>query len=161
MLLVPLVATCVGAPGYAPQNPAVKNEMHAGNYRDAVADYKDKMFDEGRQIFRHDTFGSEDFWSGKLRLHEVIAGERFGGAGHGLEPKDALKLGLKVDTGVLPKILSEAVKGGKVDLGDVKTTMELLKADAVVGVQAKFDGESSFQSALRARFATPLSTTRS
>jgi hypothetical protein len=42
---------------------------------------------------------------------------------------------------VLPKILLEAVKGGKVDLGDVKTTMELLKADAVVGVQAKFNGD--------------------
>src|SRR5215213_874327 len=136
-----LLATCVGGPTYAPENPAVKNEMHSGRYRDAVADYKDKMFDEGRQIFRHDTFGSEAFWSRKLRLHEAIAGERFGGVGHGLEPKDALKLGLKVDTGVLPKILAEAVKGGKVDLGDVKTTMELLKADAVVGVSAKFDGD--------------------
>lgn len=139
--LVLLLATCVGGPTYAPQNPAVKNEMHSGRYRDAVADYKDKLFDEGRQIFRHDTFGSEAFWSGKLRLHQAIAGERFGGVGHGLEPKDALKLGLKVDTGVLPKILGEAVKGGKVDLGDVKTTIELLKADAVVGVAAKFDGD--------------------
>jgi len=61
----------------------------SGRYRDAVADYHEKLFDEGRQIFRHDTFGSEDFWSGKLRLHEAIAGERFGGTGHGLEPKDA------------------------------------------------------------------------
>ena len=139
--LLILFATCVKGPTYAPQNPAVKNEMHSGRYRDAVADYKDKLFDEGRQIFRHDTFGSEAFWSGKLRLHEAIAGERFGGVGHGLEPKDALKLGLKVDTGVLPKILGEAVKGGSVDLGDVKTTMELLKADAVVGVAAKFDGD--------------------
>lgn len=139
--LVLLLVTCFGGPTYAPQNPAVKNEMHSGRYRDAVADYKDKLFDEGRQIFRHDTFGSEAFWSGKLRLHEAIAGERFGGVGHGLEPKDALKLGLKVDTGVLPKILAEAVKGGKVDLGDVKTTMKLLKADAVVGVAAKFDGD--------------------
>jgi hypothetical protein len=115
-LLLPLTAivvfACVHLPTYAPQNPAVKNEMHSGRYRDAVADYHEKLFDEGRQIFRHDTFGSEDFWSGKLRLHEAIAGERFGGIGHGLEPKDALKLGLKVDTGVLPKILGEAVKGG-------------------------------------------------
>src|SRR5687768_6034711 len=141
LAFVLLFAMCVRGPTYAPQNPAVKNEMHSGRYRDAVADYKDKLFDEGRQIFRHDTFGSEAFWTGKLRLHEAIAGERFGGVGHGLEPKDALKLGLKVDTGVLPKILGEAVKGGKVDLGDVKTTMELLKADAVVGVAAKFDGD--------------------
>ena len=136
-----IIFACVHMPTYAPQNPAVKNEMHSGEFRDAVSDYRNKMFDEGREIFRHDTFGSEDFWSGKLRLHEAIAGERFGGVGHGLEPKDALKLGLKVDTGVLPKILGEAVKGGKVDLGDVKTTMELLKADAVVGVSAKFNGD--------------------
>jgi hypothetical protein len=136
-----LVFACVHMPTYAPQNPAVKNEMHSGEYRDAVSDHHDKLFSEGRAIFRHDTFGDEDFWSGKLRLHQAIAGERFGGVGKGLTPKDALKLGLKVDTGVLPKILGEAVKGGKVDLGDVKTTMELLRADAVVGVQAKFDGD--------------------
>lgn len=135
-----LVFACVHMPTYAPQNPAVKNEMHSDEYRDAVSDYHEKLFREGREIFRHDTFGSEDFWSGKLRLHEAIAGKRFGGVGDGLTPKDALKLGLKVDTGVLSKILAEAVKGGKVDLGDVKTTMELLKADAVVGVAAKFDG---------------------
>src|SRR4051794_37096602 len=102
-----LVVACVHMPTYAPQNPAVKNEMHSGEYRDAVSDYREKLFKEGGQIFRHDTFGSEDFWSGKLRLHQAIAGERFGGVGHGLEPKDALKLGLKVDTGVLPKILGE------------------------------------------------------
>ena len=46
-----------------------------------------------------------------------------------------------MDTGVLPKILGEAVKGGKVDLGDVKTTMELLKADAIVGVAGRFNGD--------------------
>ena len=29
---------CVHMPTYAPQNPAVKNEMHSGEYRDAVSD---------------------------------------------------------------------------------------------------------------------------
>ncbi len=81
--LIFVLSACVGMPTYAPQNPAVKNEMHSGRYRDAVADYSEKLFNEGRQIFRHDTFGSEAFWSGKLRLHEAIAGERFGGVGHG------------------------------------------------------------------------------
>src|SRR5437762_8472963 len=96
-----LVFACVRMPTYAPENTAVKNEMHGGSYRDAVSGNPDKMFDEGRQIFRHDTFGDEDFWTGKLRLHEAIAGDRFGGVGHGLEPKYALKLGLKVDVGRL------------------------------------------------------------
>ncbi len=141
-LLSLLVTTCIGRPTYVQSNPAIKNEQRrSGDYLAEIEENSKRMLTEGRQIFRHDTFGSEGFWSGKLRLNEAIAGERFGGVGHGLEPKDALKLGLKVDTGVLPKILGEAIKGGSVDLGDVKTTMELLKADAVVGVKAEFDGD--------------------
>src|SRR5438105_5290300 len=136
------IFACIGRPTYVQTNPAVKNEEHhPGDFSEDIENNSRHMLEEGRQIFRHDTFGSEAFWSGKLRLNEAIAGERFGGVGHGLEPKDALKLGLKVDTGVLSKILAEAIKGGSVDLGDVKTTMELLKADAVVGVQAKFQGD--------------------
>src|SRR5207248_372150 len=141
-IALPLALSCIGRPSYVQSNPAVKNEEHgSGEFGDEIEKNSRRLFDEGRQIFRHDTFGSEDFWSGKLRLNEAIAGERFGGVGHGLEPKDALKLGLKVDTGVLPKILAEAVKGGSVDLGDVKTTMELLRADAVVGIHACFNGD--------------------
>src|SRR5438270_3327562 len=137
-----LLATCVGRPTYVNSNPAIKNEEHrSGDFAEEIEANSRHMLSEGREIFRHDTFGSENFWTGKLRLNQAIAGDRFGGVGHGLEPKDALKLGLKVDTGVLPKILGEAIRGGSVDLGDVKTTMELLKADAVVGVQAKFDGD--------------------
>src|SRR5690606_34225757 len=30
---------------------------------------------EGKQIFRFDTFGDEDFWGGQLRLHDAIQGE--------------------------------------------------------------------------------------
>lgn len=36
---------------------------------------------EGRQIFRYDTFGSEAFWGGQLRLHEAIKGAQLGGVG--------------------------------------------------------------------------------
>src|SRR5712692_6623082 len=38
---------------------------------------------EGRHIFRFDTFGDEDFWGGKLRLHEAIEGAKLGGVGPG------------------------------------------------------------------------------
>ncbi|MDP9362590.1 MAG: hypothetical protein M3P29_14210 [Acidobacteriota bacterium] len=144
LTLPPLLVflACIDKPTYVQSNPAVKNEQRSsGDFIEDIEENSRRMFKEGREIFRHDTFGSEDFWSDKLRLHQAIAGERFGGIGHGLEPKDALKAGLKVDTGVLPKILLQAVKGGSVDLGDVKTTMELLKAGAVVGVKAKFDGD--------------------
>src|SRR5262245_65429983 len=44
----------------------------------------------GQDIFRHDTFGDEDFWGGALRLHEAIAGEAHGGSGAGLAPRAAL-----------------------------------------------------------------------
>src|SRR4051812_19460694 len=83
---------CIGRPTYVQSNPAVNNEKHdSGAFGSDIEKNSRRMFDEGREIFRHDTFGSEDFWTGKLRLNEAIAGERFGGVGHGLEPKDALK----------------------------------------------------------------------
>ena len=46
---------------------------------------------EGKQIFRFDTFGDEDFWGGQLRLHEAIAGTQFGGVGPGVSPATALE----------------------------------------------------------------------
>src|SRR4051794_40240255 len=37
----------------------------------------------GQQVFRFDTFGDEAFWGDTLRLHQAIAGSRFGGVGAG------------------------------------------------------------------------------
>ena len=34
--------------------------------------HSDRMIEEGKQVFRYDTFGDEDFWGGQLRLHEAI-----------------------------------------------------------------------------------------
>ena len=39
-----------------------------------IRDYAARLVREGRDIFRFDTFGSEAFWGGGLRLHEAIAG---------------------------------------------------------------------------------------
>ena len=58
---------------------------------------------DGRQIFRFDTFGDEDFWGGQLQLHEAIQGESFGGVGAGVSPATALSVGLKVDAAALPR----------------------------------------------------------
>jgi hypothetical protein len=60
-----------------------------------------RMLEEGRQIFRHDTFGSEAFWGDQLKLHQAIVGEKLGGVGPGVSPKMALSLGLKVDAAAL------------------------------------------------------------
>ena len=101
-----------------------------------------KMIAEGRQIFRHDTFGDEDFWGGELRLHQAIAGRKFGGVGPGLGPEAALDLGLKVDVDALPDTLVADLKNGQVDLKDPATTLALLKLDAVVGLTGFFDGDN-------------------
>jgi hypothetical protein len=96
---------------------------------------------KGRHIFRHDTFGNEAFWGGKLRLHEAIAGRANGGRGPGLSPEAALALGLKVDVNALPEELQTALRRGRVDLDDPATTLALLKLHAVVGVRGFFDAD--------------------
>ena len=105
-----------------------------------------RMLKEGRQIFRYDTFGSEDFWGGKLRLHEAIVGQKLGGVGPGVSPKTALSLGLKVDSDALPADLVAAIKAGKVDMDDPASTVALLKANAVVGVTAFLNADGSARS---------------
>src|SRR4029079_1289380 len=105
-----------------------------------------KMLDEGRNTFRFDTFGSEDFWGGKLRLHESIAGEKLGGVGKGVSPKAALALGLKVDAEALPADLVAKIKANQVDLDDPATTAALLKLNAVVGVTGFFNSDGKLRS---------------
>src|SRR6266536_3263262 len=95
-----------------------------------------KMIEEGRQIFRFDTFGSEAFWGDALQLHRAITGEKNGGVGPGMSPKTALSVGLKVDADALPPDLVAQIKAGKVNLDDPATTIALLKLNAVVGVTA-------------------------
>jgi mono/diheme cytochrome c family protein len=81
---------------------------------------------EGQKIFRFDTFGDEQLWTDKLRLHEVVE--------KSVDPTTALKVGLKVDADVLPPGILQ-----KVDLKSPATTVALLKMNAVVGVQATVD----------------------
>ena len=68
----------------------------------AKADDTPNLIHEGKQIFRYDTFGDQDFWGGQLQLHQAIEGEQFGGVGPGVSPATALSVGLKVDVRALP-----------------------------------------------------------
>ena len=104
-----------------------------------IARHAQRMLEEGRRIFRFDTFGSEAFFGDALQLHKAIAGAKNGGVGAGVSPKTALAVGLKVDADALPDELKAQLKAGKVDLGDPATTVALLKLNAVVGVTGKFD----------------------
>ncbi|HWI82251.1 c-type cytochrome [Ramlibacter sp.] len=81
----------------------------------------------GRQVFRFDTFGDEAFWTGKLKMHEVI--------GQAVDPTTALAVGLKVDTDALPAAVVQGIRDGSVDLHSPATTVTLLKLGAVVGLQ--------------------------
>ena len=92
------------------------------------------MLDQGRKIFRFDTFGDEAFWGDTLKLHQAVAGARQGGVGAGVSPKTALAVGLKVDIDALPQSVVDGVKNGAVDLTDPATTVALLNLNAVVGV---------------------------
>jgi hypothetical protein len=93
-------------------------------------DASNKLFAEGKQTFRFDTFGDEAFWGGQLRLHETV---------RTLSPKQALGLGLKVDVDALPGDVVEALRNGKVNLDDPAVTVALLKLDAVLGIKGFFD----------------------
>jgi hypothetical protein len=124
--------------------------IHAQNDSSAVG--KLSAFDElavrqatravldGRQTFRFDTFGDEDFWGGKLLLHEAIAGSQQGGVGAGISPNVALNLGLKVDVDALPPSLVFKLRAKQVNLDDPATTVALLKLNAVVGLKGVFTG---------------------
>lgn len=106
---------------------------------DPVIAHAKQMIEQGRQIFRFDTFGDEEFWGDTLKLHQAIQGTKFGGVGPGISPKTALAVGLKVDVDALPKPLRKSLKKGMLDLDDPATTLALLKANAVVGVIGFFD----------------------
>jgi hypothetical protein len=111
------------------------------DFDDRIRDNANDQFREGKKTFRDDTFGDEEFWGGRLRLHEAIAGEDLGGVGPGLSPNAALALGLKVDLEKLPRKLTRSLARGRVDLDDPATTLTLLKLDAVVGVTGFFDDD--------------------
>jgi hypothetical protein len=112
----------------------------------AIRDHAAKLVRDGREIFRFDTFGSEAFWGGALRLHQTIAGAANRGVGPGLSPRAALSLGLKVDADALPPDLVNAIKRGAVNLDDPATTLSLLKLDAVVGVKGIFGTDGKLAS---------------
>jgi mono/diheme cytochrome c family protein len=78
---------------------------------------------QGRDIFRDDTFGDEQFWTDTARLHEIVDRR--------IQPLEALGLGLKVDMDRLN--LVKFVLHNPFSTGGTK---ELLKQNAVVGLRA-------------------------
>lgn len=84
---------------------------------------------EGKEIFRFDTFGDEQYWTDTLRMHEVIESA--------VTPAAALSVGLKVDVDALPQAVKDALTAGQVDLNSTATTLALLELNAVVGAKGQ------------------------
>jgi hypothetical protein len=114
--------------------------------KDGVVKNAAQTIQDGRNIFRYDTYGDEAFWGDALQLHQAIQGSRFGGVGPGVSPKTALALGLKVDSDALPASVLSALRRGQINLDDVAVTLALLKYDAVVGVKGVFNKDGSLKS---------------
>ena len=131
LVLVLIVATglwvsrgVTGEPRETPFDRVIKENVRA-------------QVEEGRQIFRFDTFGDEEFWGDLLRLHEAI---------QKVSPRTALAVGLKVDVDALPGQLKSDLRHGRVDLDDPANTVALLKLNAVVGVTGFFDESGRLRS---------------
>ncbi|HRP27360.1 MAG TPA: c-type cytochrome [Burkholderiaceae bacterium] len=85
------------------------------------------LVEQGKQIFRYDTFGDEAQWTDALRMHEVISAA--------VDPQTALSVGLKVDSEALPAEVVKGIQDGSIDLRSPATTVALLKLNAVVGIK--------------------------
>jgi hypothetical protein len=101
------------------------NQDSGSNFIGSPETNSQQMIQQGRQIFRFDTFGDQAFWGGQLKLHQTI---------NMLTPRQALALGLKIDSQALPPAVIQAIHNGTVNLNDPAVTRLLIKLKAVLGV---------------------------
>src|SRR5436305_8540280 len=125
---------------------AEKGKSVLDSFDHTVNSNAQQLVADGRQIFRFDTFGDEDFWGGTLGLHKAIEGAKFGGGGPGVSPATAAAVGLKIDVDALPESIVAAIKAGQVNLNDPAVTLALLKLNAVVGVTGLFKSDGTLKS---------------
>lgn len=117
-----LLATSLGACGTS----AESDPDRASDTPASAASLDPAMIEQGREIFRFDTFGDETLWTDTLRIHEIVDKQ--------VQPIEALRLGLKVDL--------DKLHFGRFLLHNpfaASGTRELLRQNAVVGLQASFD----------------------
>ncbi len=123
-----------------------KDYSLANNESTSSSENGRSFINSGKQIFRFDTYGDEDFWSGLLHIDKAIAGNKNGGFGDGVSPNTALAVGLKVDADALPPDIISGITNHTIDLDDPATTIALLKLNSVVGIKGNFDAAGSLQS---------------
>src|SRR5688572_15545672 len=113
-------------PGCKAEAPPPEGEAAAAT-DSAARDTSVETVAAGQQVFRHETFGDEQFWTDTARMHEVVQ--------KSVSPKTALSVGLKVDATAIPPEVAQGIKSGQVDLESPATTVTLLKLNAVVGLK--------------------------
>jgi hypothetical protein len=120
-------------------------DISGQSFEAQIAENTRDLFTEGRDTFRFDTFGDEDFWGGALQLHQAIEGAALGGVGPGITPRAALDLGLKVDGNALHGGQGR-LQSDRLDLDSPAGTLALLKANAIVGLTGFFNADGSLKS---------------
>ncbi|HEV2277610.1 MAG TPA: hypothetical protein VGS02_05525 [Acidobacteriaceae bacterium] len=119
--LLVLSAVCAAGVGLV----SAKDEKKPNQFLGSAEQNAKMLIDQGRQIFRFDTYGDEAFWTGQLHIQQAVST---------LTPATALSLGLKVDSAALSPSLVEAIKQGRVNLTSPAVTLKLIEQNAVVGV---------------------------
>ncbi len=99
--------------------------------------------ERGREVLMSETFGNESFFGGVLGLHTLL---------EKVDPVTAVSLGVQVDLTRTPQPIIDVMTGDDLAakdaaLKDPATTLALLKADAVIGVRARFDEAGNITSA--------------
>lgn len=146
MMLI-AVTSCRSFPAGVETDSAARTQAAPREeWEDKVGKNAQGMLDEGKKVFRHETFGSEAFWGGKLQLHKALLRQEKGGIGPGVTPRQALQLGIKADVAAVPKLVLEVLQEGAVSLENPDTTLELLRANAIVGVRGVFDEKENLVS---------------
>ena len=142
---ISIALVCSFSLGLAQRAPDRGPDQPQTGFDRQISENARQMMEQGKQIFRFDTFGDESYWSGKLKLHQAIEGTKFGGVGPGVSPRTALAVGLKVDLAALPADLVEKIKKGEVSLDDPATTLALIKLNSVLGVKGTFNNDGSLK----------------
>lgn len=87
------------------------------------------LVNQGKDVFRYETFGDETTWTDVLKMNQVIE--------TAVDPTTALGVGLKVDASALPAAVVTGIQNGSISLTNPQTTLALLQLNAVVGVKGQ------------------------
>ena len=146
IVVIGLIVLAAGFIKCSKQFTSKEEDATGINTDGAAKSTKDKsLIAQGKEIFRFDTFGDEDFWSGLLHIDKAILGAANGGFGPGVSPAAALNVGLKVDVDALPAEVIAGIESGALSLNDPATTIALLRLNAVVGVKGFFNQDNVLQ----------------